>query len=326
MSTETYRHIFGPVPSRRLGRSLGIDLVPLKTCTFDCVYCQLGRTTHQTLQRRPYFPAQAVISELQRWLETGNQADYLTLSGSGEPTLNSQIGEVIKWATAHSEIPVAVLTNGSLLWDGQVQSQLSQADLLIPSLDAALPASFERVNRPCPGLDLDRIVEGLAAMRKEFKGEFWLEVMLVEGLNTSDEDLKALAEAIARIEPDRVQLGTVVRPPAEAFARPVSAERLQQAREILGPVAEIIGPPSSAAAQAKGDQDLAAAILELLRRRPCTLTDIAAGLGVHPNEAAKYVDQLIARGLVEVVRQNATTYLRGVAGGQSPHGSSEKAG
>jgi len=310
MPATGYRYLFGPVPSRRLGRSLGIDPVPLKTCSFDCVYCQLGRTTHQTVQREAYVAAQSIIAELHHWLETGGQANYLTLSGSGEPTLNSQIGEVIRWARTHSDIPVAVLTNGSLLWDEDVRSQLLQANLLIPSLDAALPASFQSLNRPHPGLDLDRIIDGLAAMREEFGGAFWLEVMLVDGLNTSDEDMQALAKAVAKIMPDKVQVTTVVRPPAEAFARPVKAERLAQACEILGPLAEIVGPTAPPTAATTADENLATAILELLRRRPCTVTDIAAGLGAHPNEVAKSVHELLDRGLVEVVEQKAKTYLR----------------
>lgn len=310
MAEKAFRYIFGPVPSRRLGRSLGIDPVPLKTCSFDCVYCQIGRTTTLTTKRRPYVSTQAIVADLQRWLEMGGQADYLTLSGSGEPTLNSEVGEILRWGKADCEVPVAVLTNGSLLRDGAVRRQLSQADVLIPSLDAALPASFERVNRPCRGLTLDRIVGGLVMMREQFGGKFWLEVMLVDGLNTSERDLRALAEAVARISPDKVEVTTVVRPPAEAFARPVSTEQLRQACEILGPLAEIVGPSVSAAAVAAMDEHLSGAILELLRRRPCRITDVAAGLGAHPNEVAKAVHHLLSQGLIERVEQDAKTYLR----------------
>lgn len=308
MSPEEPSHLFGPVPSRRLGRSLGVDPVPFKMCTFDCVYCQLGRTTALTTQREPYVSADTLIGELQAWLDAGGTADIITLSGSGEPTLNAEVGEVIAWLKRHAEIPVGVLTNGSLLWQDEVRRDVAQADLLIPSLDAARAPEFTRVNRPCPGLELPQIVEGLVAARRDCSGELWLEVMLVAGYNDSDEDLQALRETIERIDPGRVQINTVLRPPAEQDARPLSAEGLVLAQEALGAKAEIVAPLDGSALGEDGPQGTLDDVRALLRRRPCTLADVAAGLGVHRNEAAKYVAKLAADDEISAVARDGQIY------------------
>jgi len=310
VSQQGYRHLFGPVPSRRLGRSLGIDPVPHKTCSFDCVYCQLGPTTHHTAERRPYVPATQIIAELEYWLEQDGCADYLTLSGSGEPTLNCEIGDVIHWAQSHTTIPIAVLTNSSLLWDPEVRAQLATADLLLPSLDAALASSFARVNRPCTGLDLDRVLAGLKAMSDEFAGEIWLEVLLVEDINSSPEDLLALAAAVHDLRHERVQINTVVRPPAESCARPVTAGQLQEACLILGPRAEIIAPLEGLAGLVGARKGASEALLELLNRRPCDLADLAMALGIHRNEVAKYINILLRGGLIESVEVEGKTFFR----------------
>jgi wyosine [tRNA(Phe)-imidazoG37] synthetase (radical SAM superfamily) len=314
MSEGRYRYLFGPVPSRRLGRSLGIDPVPHKTCSFDCVYCQLGRTTRLTTTRLPYVPAAEIIAELDRWLDDGGAADFLTLSGSGEPTLNSEIGQVIAWAKSHTGIPVAVLTNGSLLWDPAVREDLAEADVVIPSLDAALPRVFRAVNRPCAGLCLDRVIAGLRALRRQLAGEVWLEVMLVKGLNDTPADLSSLREAVDFIAPHRVQINTVVRPPAEAWAQPLSPDDLAVAAGILGPTAEIIAPlPEGFLAGAHLDRT-EDDVVEMLRRRPCTLDDIAEGLSLHRNEVGKYLANLVERDRVRAVEQDGTRFYLAAGG------------
>jgi len=307
---STQRYIFGPVPSRRLGRSLGVDPVRLKTCTYDCIYCQLGPTTNLVTQREPYVPAAAIIAELDSWLKRGGTADYITLSGSGEPTLNSELREIIAWAKAHTDVAIAVLTNGSLLWRDDVRADIADADLLIPSLDAVLPGTFARVNRPCAGLEVERVLDGLRAARSAFAGQMWLEVMLVAGVNDSPEDLCTLREAIDLIQPDAVQINTVVRPPAEAAAKPLSAESLQRAKAVLGPGAEIVAPLP---ADYEGDQTAqvtAEDVVTMLRRRPCTTQDICAGLSIHPNEAAKYIAALLAQSRIAAEQRHGQTYYR----------------
>ncbi len=308
MSHSPWQHLYGPVPSRRLGRSLGIDLVPYKVCTYDCIYCQLGYTTTHTLQRDEYVDTTQVLSEVEAWLTEDGQADYLTFSGSGEPTLHSRIGEMIAAVRAMTEIPVAVLTNGSLLWQPQLRAEVCTADLLVPSLDAATPTAFAKVNRPAPGLSLDRVIAGLQATKNQAIGEMWLEVMLVAGYNDSIEQLEALRAAIDAIKPDRVQINTVVRPPAKATAQPLSAEALQQAQQILGPLAELIAPLDAAQLMMAERQHTEAEVLELLRRRPCTLDDIAAGLGMHRNEVLKYIDGLLSRKEITISQRDENTF------------------
>ncbi|MGQ9730006.1 MAG: radical SAM protein [Candidatus Zipacnadales bacterium] len=302
--------VFGPVPSRRLGRSLGIDPVPYKTCSYDCIYCQLGHTTQLTTTRRAYVEGEVLIGEIERWIATDGRADYLTLSGSGEPTLNSDIHEVIAWCKHHTRIPVAVLTNGSLFWLEEVREAVRLADLVIPSLDAATEATFQRLNHPHPQVHLKDVVRGMAELRRTMKGKMWVEVMLVAGLNDSRDELRALREALARISPDRVQLNTVVRPPAEVGARPLDRKALQQAQTALGPDIEIVVSFSSSARLSHETEGLDSRIMEMLNRRPCTIADMAAGLGIHPHEISKHLSDLVARGLVETAALEGVTYFR----------------
>ena len=267
------RYLFGPVLSRRLGRSLGIDVVPMKTCTYNCIYCQLGRTQRQTLERREYVPTGEVLAELSGFLESGGQADYLTFSGSGEPTLHSKLGEMIAAAKRMSTIPVAVLTCGALLFDPQVRQDLALADVILPSLDAASPEKFHAINRPHGKLSLPTIIEGLTLLRKQYHGEIWLEIMLVKGLNDGAEEITLLRQAIARIKPDKVHLNTIVRPPAEAQWQPLSPAELEALRARFGPRAEIVASHAIDSELAEGNH-LVARIVQLLTRHPATFEDI----------------------------------------------------
>jgi wyosine [tRNA(Phe)-imidazoG37] synthetase (radical SAM superfamily) len=289
-------YIFGPVPSRRLGRSLGIDLVPYKTCSYDCIYCQLGRTNCKTIERKEWAPLDAVLEELKRMLST--QPDYITLSGSGEPTLFSRIGELIDQVKTISDIPVAVLTNGSLLWQEDVRRQLSHADLVIPSLDAGNESLFHLVNRPHESISFDKMLDGLSAFRREYTGQYWLEVFVLNGYSASQTELACLRECIDRIRPDRVQLNTVTRPPAEDYAIGVSQERLWEIAQVFSPVAQVIVDklPAPLTHESSVRQE---DILELLSRRPCSTDEIAVGLGMHPNEVVKCVQNLLAQGLIQ---------------------------
>ena len=294
---EAPRYIFGPVPSRRLGRSLGVDLVPFKTCTYDCIYCQLGRTTNKTVERREYVPTDAVLSEIRQKLDEGVSADYITLSGSGEPALHSRIGEVIAGIKAMTDVPVAVLTNGSLLWQDEVAEGLSRADLVIPSLDAGDAALFRHVNRPHEAVSFDEMVRGLAELRGRFRGEIWLEVFLLAGVTGIDAEVLKLKAIIDEIQPDRVQLNTAVRPTAEDFAFALSPAEMKSLCRLMGPTPEVIADfrGTHEAAQFRA---LREDVLGLLERRPCTLKDIAAALSLHLNEATKYVGELEREGLI----------------------------
>lgn len=309
-SKKAPRHIFGPVPSRRLGRSLGVDLVPFKTCPYDCIYCQLGRTTTLTVERREWSPLDEIVEELKDKL--ASRPDYITLSGSGEPTLYSGVGELIGRIRSMTDIPVAVLTNGSLLWQEDVREQLMEAHLVIPSLDAGDQGMFSTVNRPHSSITFDLMVDGLAAFRDCYLGQYWLEVFILSSHTAVQAEAEKIAACAGRIRPDLVQLNTVTRPPAEDFAAGVDRTRLEEIASLFTPPAEVIadfrGVHGSAEFTATRDT-----VLELLCRRPCTLEDIAGGLGIHRNEAAKYAEDLLEARLIEQVRLKGKDCFRACA-------------
>ncbi len=300
-------HVFGPVPSRRLGRSLGVDLVPHKKCSYDCIYCQLGPTTRRTIERGSYVSIDAVLDELEARLAATKPPDYITLSGSGEPTLQERLGDLIAGIKRITNCPIAVLTNGSLLWREDVQSELAFADLIIPSLDAGDEEMFQRVNRPDPRLRFTQVCDGLISFSRAYSGRVWLEVFLLSGLTTNDDQLKKIARLIEGIRPDRIQLNTVARPPTESSAQAASAEELLHAAESLGQRAEIVSDYVAAEADrtsALRPDD----ILALLERRPCTLDDVAAGLGAHRLEAAKHLERLLQDGAVVASQHGRHVY------------------
>ena len=242
---ERRRHTFGPVPSRRLGRSLGVDLVPMKTCTLDCVYCQLQATSRHTLERRRFVDPEQVLDEVRAVREAVAAVDTLTLSGSGEPTLSSDLGLILRGLAEVFPARRAVLTNGTLLSRPELREELAAADLVMPSMDAVTEAAFRAVNRPAPGLTLQDHLRGVELFCRDHPGEIWLEILLVAGLNDDEAHLSALAAFLPRLRVDRVQLNTVVRTPTErALARPVSAPRMEAIRGRLAedhPRVEIIG-------------------------------------------------------------------------------------
>ncbi len=300
-----YRCLFGPVPSRRLGISLGIDLVPRKTCTLNCIYCECGRTTALTLERKEYVPLEEVKAELSHYLAAHPRPDTITFSGSGEPTLNSGIGDAIVFTRSHAAgTPTAVLTNGTLLSDPRVRAELSAADVVMPSLDAATETVFKRINRPHPRLSLERMVEGLIRFRKEFNGRLWLEVFIVPRLNDTEPELAALKHAIQKISPDRVQLNTLDRPGTVSRIRAASFEELERVMTLWGlDNVSIIAKAAVRKESAAYREDVESAILETIARRPCTLQDLTAILGLHPNEVNKYLDVLEGNRRVRPVRQ-----------------------
>ena len=302
---EKQEYVYGPVPSRRLGRSLGVDLVPFKTCTYDCIYCQLGITTNKTTERKEWVPADVVINQVKDKLES--RPDYITLSGLGEPTLHSEIGKIIAGIKNITNIPVAVLTNGSLLWLPELRSSLLAADLVLPSLDAGSDLLFHYVNRPHPDITFDKMMGGLVDFRNEYSGDYWLEVFLLGGVTTVEAQIDMLAYYLKMISPDKVQVNTVTRPPAEDFAEPVSESRLRVIANQLHENAEIITDYSTVDAQENlpvRSED----ILMLLEHRPCSVEDIGNGLSLHPNEAVKYVEELLTKGKIERKLQNHRLY------------------
>lgn len=300
-------HVFGPVPSRRFGRSLGVDLVPFKTCPYDCVYCQLGPTTKKTVERREWVPLSEVLSEVEARL--GSDPDYVTLSGSGEPTLYSRIGELIAAIKQRTKVPVAVLTNGALLSHPDLRAALREADVIAPSLDAPDAALFERVNRPHPSVVFEDMLLGLVKLRAEYPGQIWLEVFLIAGVTAIDDQARRLAALAERIEPDRIHLNTATRPTAESCVEAVNPERMNALAVLFGKRAEVItdlAHPYTRTDAAVTETE----VRELLARRPCTAPDVARGLAMHLNEALKYLGQLVESGQAHTVRRGDRTFFQ----------------
>jgi wyosine [tRNA(Phe)-imidazoG37] synthetase (radical SAM superfamily) len=307
------KYIFGPVPSRRLGRSLGVDLVPYKTCTFDCIYCDLGRTIRKTTSRQSYVIPEEIQGELELTLSVlEKKPDYITLSGSGEPTLNTNIGEIIERIKEITSIPVAVLTNSSLLSLNEVRKDLSNADVVLPSLDAVSPTLFEYINRPHTSLRIEEIMSGLIQFRKEYRGRIWLEIVFCRGVNDGKEEIDNLKQVIERIKPDRVQLNTPVRPPAEDFVFPLTLGQLEEIREKLGNKAEII-PEFSAPLGEEFRSVKDTEILNLIKRRPCTTEDISKALGLRIDEVMKHLDHLTKKGAIRYRMYEDRCYYENVA-------------
>lgn len=303
------QHIFGPVPSRRLGRSLGVDLIPAKTCSYDCIYCQVGLTSLKTIERKEYVPVPVVLTELEQKLLETEPPDYITLSGSGEPTLHSKISEVISGIKKLSKVPVAVLTNGSLLFMPEVRRDLMNADLALPSLDAGDEAMFQKVNRPHPEITFERMIQGLARFREEYAGPIWLEVFLLEGFSDSPEEAEKIARWIPMIKPDRVQLNTAVRPTAEKFARAVPEEKLRILAKIFGPKTEIIADYPDI--QTGGKYSVSEGeVLSMLKRRPCSLPDIIKGLKTGEEDARRLIEDLLIKGEIVSEKKRNTVYYK----------------
>ncbi len=308
---RTSTHVYGPVPSRRLGRSLGVDLVPFKICPYDCMYCQLGRTTEKTLLRAEYVPLDEVVADLEERLASHPGADFIGLAGSGEPTLHAGIGDLIAAIKRITDIPVAVLTNGALLWMPEVRQALARADLVLPSLDAGTPAAFQRVNRPVAGLDFAQMVEGLVAFTADFRGKTWLEVFVMRGITDTHDEIDRIAALVDRIRPDRVQLNTAARPTAEPGAFEAPRAQLASLCQHFRVPCEVIAQESRPTADPCGiANDVGAGIVALLARRPCTVAGIATGLGMAPNDVIKQVDVLVGRGLLVVERRDDAVFYR----------------
>lgn len=304
-----YKYLFGPVPSRRLGMSLGIDLVPKKVCALNCVYCEVGETTKLTTDRMEYIKYDKIISELQQFMSSRPKIDYITFSGSGEPTLNSRIGEVLAYVKQnYPDVKTAILTCGALLSSPQLRTEILEADVILPSLDAATQAIFNKINRPNPNLSIDTYIKGLIDFRKEYKGQIWLEVFLLRGYNDTPEELDLIKEAILKIEPDIVQLNTLDRPGTVEGLIAMTKNELQKIKDYWDiSNVEIIASAAQRTDVDSYNTNIEGTILATIARRPCTLDDLNQILGIHVNEINKYL------GTLELNKKiKSTTLKRGV--------------
>ncbi len=307
----SYKHLFGPVPSRRLGVSLGVDLVPFKVCTLNCIYCEVGATTNLTLERKEYIPIAEIIAELDDYLADSPQLDYITFSGAGEPTLNSGIGRIIRHIKEnYSQYRLALITNSTLFYDSELRAEIAPIDLVMPSLDAVTDLIFRKLNRPQSKLTVDAMVAGLIAFRQESAAEMWLEIFLSPGLNDSEDELAKLKQACGKIAPDRVQLNSLDRPGVEAGLRSMSEEEMAKAAALLHPLpVEIIARFTSRTQIKSFNADIEGQILETISRRPCTDEDLCDMLGLHINELNKYLADLLGKGVIRERRETRGVFF-----------------
>lgn len=305
-----YNHLFGPVPSRRLGVSLGVDLVAFKQCSMNCVYCEIGRTTELTKERREYVPFDEIRAELAEYLSKKPHLDYVTFSGAGEPTLNSRIGDIINYLkNEHPEYKIALITNSTLLPDRKLRHEIRDVDLILPSLDAVSQDIFEKINRPCQGIKTAEIIEGLISFRSESRAEMWLEVFLLPGINDHQQEIALLKEAILKIRPHRVQLNSLDRPGTERGLVKEPDDKLQQIAGFMKPLpVEIIARKASGTSFPEINQEMEEKLLSTIKRRPCTADDMAKILNLHIDEVAKYLHHLAKKGVITVSEQETGVF------------------
>ncbi len=294
--------LFGPVNSRRLGRSLGLEMVPRKVCSFDCIYCEVGKTTTLTCDRREYTPFEEIRDsiEIAKLVET--DIDVLTFTGSGEPTLNSKFLDAVMLAKKSLQKPIAVLTNSSLLSEEDILKACSILDIVLPSLDSAIEESFRLINQPAGCVDLKNIISSLFELRSRMKGEMWLEVLLVKGINDSERDINELKRILKDLNPHKVQLNTVVRPGATAKAKPLTYEELEKIAQFLGDNAEVIVSKSLLQKihnRMIRREELIKIILDYISRRPATLEELSTALGVEQKEVYFLLEELVSQGSAE---------------------------
>lgn len=234
------KYIFGPVLSRRLGNSLGIDLVPYKTCSLDCIYCECGKTNNLTARREEYVPTKDVINELNRYLINKPEIDYITFSGSGEPLLHNGIKRIINYLKDNYDYKIALLTNGIHFIDRNVIEEVERVDLIIPSLDGVTQETFIKINRPLESIFIDDVIDGLIKLRNNFSNQIWLEIFIIPGINDNNDELVKFKEVIKKIKPDRVQLNSLDRIGTLKNIKKASEKELQSIAEFFEGKIDII--------------------------------------------------------------------------------------
>ncbi|MCD6414502.1 MAG: radical SAM protein [Candidatus Diapherotrites archaeon] len=297
-------YAYGPVPSRRLGKSLGVSPIPPKTCSYSCVYCQLGRTNHLQARRESFYPREDIFKDI-KTVVGESRPDYITFVGDGEPTLCKDLGWLIHECKENWDIPVAVITNGSLFYMEDVRHDLMEADVVLPTLDAGSEELFRKINRPHPDIAFDKMLQGQIDFRKEYHGKIWMEVMLVAGLNDSDEALAGIKKALDMVRPDRIYINVPIRPPAEPWAKPPEPERIMAAHGLLGKTIDIAGYESGNFVVDEF-KDARTAILELTSRHPLREEQARK---IEEKFAEKIVDKLVSSSELVRVNYRGKVYL-----------------
>jgi wyosine [tRNA(Phe)-imidazoG37] synthetase (radical SAM superfamily) len=297
------KYVFGPVPSRRLGKSLGIDTIPLKTCNWNCIYCQLGRSKPMVNERQEYYPAEEILEEVRQALASheADEIDWVTFVGSGEPTLHARIGWLIRQVKGMIDLPVAVITNGALLYLQATRQDLLPADAVLPSLDAGTARLYRQINRPHPEVTFERLVEGLTAFRSVYEGKLWIEVMLVRGLNDTEEALRNIAFLLQKMGPDEVHINLPTRPPVETWVKPPDEEGLIRASAILGDIAQVVHP-AEGTFDLSGCDDVLDAIVGIITRHPMRQGELERALDHwSPGQVRQTLADLAASGQAQIV-------------------------
>ena len=303
-------YFYGPVPSRRLGFSLGVDLFPKKTCSFDCIYCQLGISSKKTVKRFSFLKLSKFKKDLKEIISKNPKINYITISGSGEPTLHKGLDKIIATIKkiTQNKYPVAVITNSSLLHRGEVRDELKEADLIVPSLDAATAKTFSKINRPLKGITLKKIVSGLIRLRKEFKGKIWLEIMLIAGINDSKREIEKFKEIIDKINPDKIQLNLPIRPAGVKISLP-SRSKIERIKKALGKRSKVVVKFSLKKSGSKTYGNLKRDIFVFLKVRPATLDDLTRSLNANSNEIAKQLFLLLDQKKIKKSRLRGIKYF-----------------
>lgn len=306
--SKGYQYLFGPISSRRLGRSLGIDLTPLKTCSMNCVFCQLGDSAQAVNRRTEYVPTDHVIAELACWLKEDGVADHITLAGSGEPTLHTGFGSVLGWIKKNTSIPSVLLTNGSLLYLPAVRDAAALADKVKVTLSAWDEASFQQLHCPAKGSTFKQLVEGERAFRQQFSGELAVEVFVVAGINDTPAAMRRIGALIGDIGSDRIDVNTAVRPPADPSVRAVLPETLQELAEVLGPKASVTASfPHKTASRV--DVFSEESVLRLVQRHPMTTKEISDAFNVPIEKADEQLKEWVLTGVLDTEKRGVEYYF-----------------
>ena len=300
-----YKYLFGPVPSRRLGISLGVDLVPHKTCSLNCIYCECGKTTNLTIERKEYIPIDEILDELNLFLKNNQSLDYITFSGAGEPTLYSKLGEIAEFLkNNYPGYKTALLTNSSLLYDKKVQDEIKNIDLIIPSLDSVFDKSFKDINRPHNNLKIKKVINGLINFSQNYKGKIWIEIFIIPGINDSEKELTLFKETLKRINPDKIQLNSIDRPGTERWTRKATYDDLNRVKNLLYPLqVDIISNFDSNIKNQFEKANIENRILSILERRPCTADDLEKISGFNKIEINKFLKLLLDNNQITVSNQ-----------------------
>ena len=286
------KYVYGPVPSRRLGISLGISPIPKKTCNFSCIYCQLGRTDIMTNTRKMFFPVQKIMSEFDEVFKKGIFFDVVTIVGEGEPTLYLGLGELIDAIKQRTDKPVALITNGALLYDSDLRQEAAKADIVLPTLDAYDETSFRKINRPFGKISFESVNAGLTAFSEEYEGQLWLEIMLIAGINDDEDSLSKYEQALKKIKYDRLYLNTPIRPPAEAGVKALSYEAMNRAAAWLGGISIDLLVSKGFHSEIEDDYE---AILSIIKRHPMNQFEIRSFLESRNSKLIEWVMDLLGR-------------------------------